>query len=158
VKFRRFAALSVGLFLLSISLGVQALKPPLPRTKAQLAGVWVGPDMWGAVLRLELDSTGQGRLAVRERGSNGALTLYHVVLTKIDVNHLSFSVSPISKGAPNIGLYGTNEANAINFGRYMKDIGEGFGVDALLIRKNDLLSGLQDLKAADSNAPVEPAR
>jgi hypothetical protein len=148
----------VGFSLLSISLGVQALKPPLPRTKAQLAGVWVGPDMWGAVLRLELNNVGQGRLVVRERGSSGELTLYHVVLTKIDVNHLSFSVSPISKGAPNIGVYGTNEAHAINFGRYMKDIGEGFGVGAILIRENDLLSGLQDLKAGNSKAPAQAAR
>lgn len=158
MKFRYLIALTTGIVLLFVSLGVQALKPPLPRTKAQLAGVWVGPDMWGAVLRLELNDAGQGRLDVRERGSKGHLTLYHVVLTKIDVNHLSFTASPISKGAANIGLYGTNEAHAINFGRYMKDIGEGFGVDALLIRQSDLLSGLQDLNAADSIAPAEPAR
>ena len=158
VKSRRLLAPLIGVALLLVSMGALAIKPPLPRTKVQLAGVWVGPDAWGAVLRLELNSVGQGRLVVRDLDSKGNLAVYKVALTKININELSFVVSPITKGATNIALYGTNDSNAIDLVRYLKDFGDGYGVRALLIRQSDLQSGLQDLKAAGSEAPAQPAR
>lgn len=158
MKSRRLLAPLIGLVLLLVSLGAQAIKPPMPRTKAQLAGVWIGPDAWGSVLRLELNSARQGRLVVRDLDSKGDLVLYKVVLTKINVNDLSFSVSPISNGAAHIALSGTNDSNAINLVRYLKDFGDGYGVRALLVRQSDLQSGLQDLKAAGSKLPAQPAR
>ncbi|QRP63227.1 hypothetical protein I6J77_14055 [Rhodanobacter sp. FDAARGOS 1247] len=148
----------IGLALLLVSVSAQAIKPPTPRTKAQLAGIWVGPDAWGSVVRLELDSAGQGRLVVRDPDSKGDLAVYQVVLTKIKINDLSFSVTPVTKGAANIAFYGTNDSNAIDVVRYLKDFGDGYGVRGLLIRQADLLSGLQDLKAAGSRAPTRPAR
>ena len=156
MKSTRLFLLLLVLALLLVSVGAQAIKPPMPRTKAQLAGVWVGPDAWGAVLRLELNSVGQGRLVVRDLDSN--LAIYQVVLTKIDVNDLSFSVSAVSKGAARIALYGTNDSNAIDLVRYLKDHGDGYGVRALLIRQSGLQSGLQDLKGASSELPAQPAR
>ncbi|MFC5525913.1 hypothetical protein ACFPPA_09180 [Rhodanobacter ginsengisoli] len=158
MKSRRLLAPLMGLALLLVSMGAQAIKPPMPRTKAQLAGTWVGPDAWGSVLRLELNSEGQGRLVVRILDSKDDLVVYKVVLTKININDLSFSVSPISKGAAHIALSGTNDSNAINLVRYLKDFGDGYGVRALLIRQSDLQSGLQDLKAAGPKLPARPAR
>ncbi|MBW4049487.1 MAG: hypothetical protein HIU89_16685 [Proteobacteria bacterium] len=158
MKSRRLLAPLIGLALLLVSIGAQAIKPPMPRSKAQLAGVWVGPDAWGSVLRLELNSEGQGRLVVRDLDSKGDLVLYKVELTKININDLFFSVSPISKGAARIALSGTNDSHAINLVLYLKDFGDGYGVRALLIRQSDLQSGLQDLKAASSRLPAQPAR
>jgi hypothetical protein len=158
VKSRRLLAPLIGLALLLVSVGAQAIKPPMPRTQAQLAGVWVGPDAWGSMLRLELNSAGQGRLVVRDLDSKGNLAVYQVVLTKIKINDLSFSVTPVTKGAANIAFYGTNDSNAIDVVRYLKDFGDGYGVRGLLIRQADLQSGLQDLKAAGQRAPAQPAR
>jgi hypothetical protein len=158
VKSRRLLASLTGLALLLVSVSAQAIKPPMPRSKAQLAGVWVGPDAWGSVLRLELNSEGQGLLVVRDLDSKGDLALYKVELAKININDLSFSVSPISNGAARIALSGTNDSNAINLVRYLKDFGDGYGVHALLIRQSDLQSGLRDLKAAGSKLPAQPAR
>lgn len=158
MKSRRLLAPLIGLALLFVSVGAQAIKPPMPRTKAQLAGVWVGPDAWGSMLRLELNSAGQGHLVVRDLDSKGNLTVYQVVLTKIKINDLSFSVAPVTKGAANIALYGTNDSNAIDVVRYLKDLGDGYGVHGLLIRQADLQSGLQDFKAAGSRVPNQPAR
>ncbi|NUR22710.1 MAG: hypothetical protein HOQ08_07395 [Frateuria sp.] len=90
MKSRRLLAPLIGLALLFVSVGAQAIKPPMPRTKAQLAGVWVGPDAWGSMLRLELNSAGQGHLVVRDLDSKGNLTVYQVVITKIKINDLSF--------------------------------------------------------------------
>src|SRR6185312_613054 len=118
VKSRRLLASLTGLALLLVSVSAQAIKPPMPRSKAQLAGVWVGPDAWGSVLRLELNSEGQGLLVVRDLDSKGDLALYKVELAKININDLSFSVSPISNGAARIALSGTNDSNAINLVRY----------------------------------------
>src|SRR6185312_7906076 len=95
VKSRRLLASLTGLALLLVSVSAQAIKPPMPRSKAHLAGVWVGPDAWGSVLRLELNSEGQGLLVVRDLDSKGDLALYKVELAKININDLSFSVSPI---------------------------------------------------------------
>ncbi|MFC5437227.1 hypothetical protein ACFPME_11710 [Rhodanobacter umsongensis] len=158
MKSTRLFSPLLGLALLLVSAGALAIKPPMPRTKAQLAGVWVGPDAWGAVLRLELNSAGQGRLVVRDLDSKSNLAIYEIAIKKIDVNDLSFSVSPVSKGAARIALYGTNDSNAIDLVRYLKDQGDGYGVRALLIRQSDLQSGLQDLKGADSQLPAQPAR
>ena len=158
MKSIRLFSLLIGLTLLLVSAGAQATKPPIPRTKAQLAGIWVGPDAWGSMLRLELDSSGQGRLVVRAPDSKGNLAVYQIVLTKIKVNDLSFSVTPVTKGAANIAFYGTNDSNAIDVVRYLKYFGDGYGVRGLLIRQADLQSGLQDLKTADSRTPAQPAR
>jgi hypothetical protein len=148
----------MGLALLLVSIGAQAIKPPMPRTTAQLAGTWVGPDAWGSVLCLELNSEGYGRLVVRNFDSKDDLVVYKVVLTRININDLSFSVTPTSRGAAHIALSGTNDSNAIDLVRQLKDFGDGYGVRALLIRQSGLQSGLKGLKAAGPELPARPAR
>lgn len=58
----------------------------------------------------------------------------------------------------NIAFHGTNDSNAIDVVRYLKDLGDGYSVHELIIRQDDLQSGLQDLNAAGQGTPVQPVR
>lgn len=153
----RFLLVLVFLSLSVLSLDARAIKLPPPPTKAQLAGVWIGPDESGAVLRLELDSQNIGKLQISERGSPAVLSIFNVTLQKDRyASKLSFAVSPTKNSPKNFGLSGSSAvgANAISLVRHFNDSYEGFVLNALLIRQSDLVLGSQRLKdmAAQSNA------
>lgn len=127
----------------------QAIKLPPPPTKAQLAGVWVGPDESGAVWQLELDGQGLGKLQISERGSLATVSRYNVTLNKERYTYrLLFAVRPIGGSTVHVTLtgYAAPGAQAITLVRHFSDPSDGLALKALLIRKNELLQGAQRLQ------------
>jgi hypothetical protein len=159
MKIARFLPLLAFVSLSVLSLDARAIKLPPPPTEAQLAGVWIGPDESGAVLRLELDSRGIGKLQISERGSPAVLSVYNVTLNKDRyASKLSFAVSQAKSAPGNFSLSGSAAvgANAISLVRHFNDSYEGFVLNALLIRQSDLVLGSQRLK--DMAAQVDAHR
>ncbi|WP_139202464.1 hypothetical protein [Frateuria terrea] len=157
MKIARFLPFFAFLSLSVLNFDARAIKLPPPPTIAQLAGVWIGPDESGAVLRLELDGRGTGRLQVSERGSPAVLSSYNVTIKKDRyASKLSFAVSPAENSPGNFSLSGSAVvgAHAISLVRHFNDAYEGAHLNALLIRESDLALGSQRLKdmAAQSNA------
>lgn len=157
MKIARLMAVLAFLSLSALSLDARAIKLPPPPTIAQLAGIWIGPDESGAVLRLELDGRGIGKLQVSERGSPAVLSSYNVTLNKDRyASKLSFALSPDKNSPSNFSLSGSVVvgARALSLVRHFNDSYEGFVLNALLIRQSDLALGSQRLKdmAAQSNA------
>jgi hypothetical protein len=157
MKIARFLPVLAFLSLSILSFDAAAIKLPPPPTKAQLAGVWIGPDESGAVLRLELDDQGIGKLKISERGSPAVVSAYNVALKKDRYSSkLFFTVSPAKSSPQDFSLSGAAAvgANAISLVRHFNDSYEGFALNALLIRESNLVLGTQRLKdiAAQSGA------
>lgn len=143
----------LALLVLSVrSPGAQAIKLPPPPTKAQLAGIWIGPDESGAVWQLKLDDKGLGQLQISERGSLVTVSRYNVTLNKERYAYrLLFAVRPLEGSTIHITLSGSAApgAQAITMVRHFRDPSDGLALKALLIRKNDLLQGTQRLQDGD---------
>jgi hypothetical protein len=157
MKIARFLPFFVFLTLGALSLDARAIKLPPPPTITQLAGVWIGPDESGAVLRLELDGRGIGELQISERGSPAVLSSYSVTLNKERyASKLSFAVSPAKNSPGNFSLSGSAVigAHALSLARHFNDSYEGFVLNALLIRQSDLVLGSQRLKDMAAHSPT----
>jgi hypothetical protein len=128
------------LLLLSQLAGAIKLVPP--PTKADLAGVWVGPDESGSVLRLELDKTGTGLLFIGDHDEPGAF--YKVTITTISGNKLSFSLQPKASTGPPFTLSGdAPNRRIIRLVRHFSGGGQGWGIGALLLPEDDFQAGVQ---------------
>jgi len=152
MKIARFMPVLAFLSLSALSLDARAIKLPPPPTITQLAGVWIGPDESGAVLRLELDDRGIGKLQVSEQGSPTVLASYNITLNKDrHASKLSFAVSPDKNSPSNFSLSGSVVvgAHALSLVRHFNYSYEGFVLNALLIRQSDLALGSQRLKDMD---------
>ena len=132
--------------LLFVSLGVGAIKIPGPPTRATLAGSWVGAEQLGAVLRLDLDAQGKGRLIESDRDSS--LSTYSVSVTRIDGFKLSFSVSPAGSSGSTFELTGIYHQHAIKLQRHFKHDDFAWTLDSMLVRSSRLRSGLQQVLSA----------
>lgn len=137
--------------LLSVSSTAAAIKVPGPPTRVMLAGSWVGADQSGAVLRLDLDADGIGRLIESDRGS--ALSVYSVALTTINIYKLSFSVRPAGGNAVGFTLSGVYHQHAIELQRTFKQGSYSWTFDAMLVHSGRLQAGVAQVSSASISSP-----
>jgi hypothetical protein len=129
--------------LLSVSLGASAIKLSGPPTRAMLAGSWVGAEQLGAVLRLDVDAQGKGRLIESDR--DGSRSTYSVALTRIDGYKLTFSVAFAGNSGSTFKLTGIYHQHAIQLQRHFKRGDFAWTLDSMLVRSSRLRSGLQQV-------------
>lgn len=143
MNLKRLFTFCVSGSLLLVSLTAGAIKlPPPPPSKADLAGVWVGPDEASSMLRLELDKLGRGVLIVRE--SNPSSTaIYKVALTKIEGHGLSFAISRIEGPRNTQAVSGTSLPYALRLVRHYTFLGKDVPIAALLVREAAMQSGIK---------------
>jgi hypothetical protein len=146
VVFKRVPVALFAILLLAASTVSYAVKMPPPPTKADLAGVWVGPDDSGSVLRLDLDHNGKGTLTVS--GHNPRFTsMYTVILVKINIYKLTFSVQSVGGEKVGFTLTGTFHPHAIQLQRHLSIFDQTWTHKALLLRSKALHSGFERVQA-----------
>src|SRR5690348_3435707 len=143
MKASTFVRTLMSVLLLSVSLGAGAIKLPPPPTRAVLAGSWIGAEQLGAVLRLDMDAQGKGRLIESDRGDSRSA--YNVTLTRIDGYKLSFSVTLAGKSGSIFGLTGIWHQHAIQLQRHFKREDFAWTLDSMLVRSSRLRSGLDQV-------------
>lgn len=125
-------------------------KLPGPLSREDIAGVWIGPDQVGNVIRLDLDKSGNGLLIIGRHGHDPYI--FRVFLKVLKNNRLHFQITSIQSGGLSFSLSGTNYSSAIKLIRTYKISNIKFEQAALLIRENDLKAGM--LLDANARAKV----
>lgn len=124
-----------------------AIKLPAPPTISELAGTWTGPDESGAVLRLKINERGAGSLEVRARGRRSRVERFQLVVSAQEHSYRLVFAMLVDHAVPRaLTLSGSvmPGGNALSLTeRFEGD--DGLGLKALLVRKSDLVTGLQAL-------------
>ncbi|NII10137.1 hypothetical protein [Oleiagrimonas sp. C23AA] len=152
MNFKRLPIVLVAFSVLAASSAAYAIKMPPPPTKAELAGVWVGPDDSGAVLRLELDYSGKGSLVISNHDPRFTFK-YKVILTKINIYKLSFGVKSVGHTKVGFTLSGTFHPHAIQLQRHLSTFDQTWFHNAMLLRSKSLQSGLEHVQTVSGQLP-----